>query len=472
MGGRPEAASDVFAAGSEAVADHDGRRGLELAGASIRAAALCGDGKRVMRGLQLANSIVPDPNDQQQMLMSAINRGVESVQRGDLQQGGPELRDVLAQTADSDDPRLVTLGAVAATFLGDHEQARQLHGRVASEARRTGALNVLVNALGSQAGSSFFARKLPEAAAQADEAARLARDLGLENPAAQPLALLAWIAAVQGREDECRRYAQEALALSAARGLALAAATATWALAELDLGKGRWEDALEGLEAVAEVRAGFSHPLLSLISTPDRVEAAVRAGRPESAEQAFSSFETWATSSKAPWAQPVLERCRGLLAPGDEAAEHFEEAIRLHADAGSSFDRARTELLYGELLRRDKKRSEARRHLRAAQTTFEQFSAAFWLERAGSELRATGETARRRDPSTLAQLTPQELQIATLVGEGGSNKEIAAQLFLSPRTVEYHLRKVFQKLGISSRAELIRHSVGQQVEREEAVALG
>jgi DNA-binding CsgD family transcriptional regulator len=470
LGGRPEYASDVFAAGSESVAALDGRRGLELAGASIRSAALCGDPARVKRGLQLANAIEPDPDDEQQVLMSAINRAVESVQRGDLAAGGPVLRDVLAQTADSPDLRLVTLGAVAATFLGDHEQARRLHGRIASDARRSGALNLLVNALASQAGASFFARKLPEAAAEADEAARLARDLGLENPAAQPLALLAWIAAVQGREDDCRRYAEEALTLSAARGLALAAATATWALAELDLGKGRWEDALEGLEAVAEVRPGFSHPLLSLISTPDRVEAAVRAGRPESTGEALAAFATWAKSSNAPWAGPVLERCYGLLAQGEEAAEHFDEALRLHAEEGNSFERARTELVYGELLRRDKKRSEARRHLRSAQTTFEQFHAAFWLERATNELRATGETARKRDPSTLAQLTPQELQIASLVGEGGSNKEIAAQLFLSPRTVEYHLRKVFQKLGISSRAELIRQGVAQGAEREEALA--
>jgi DNA-binding CsgD family transcriptional regulator len=472
LSGRPEHASDVFASGSEAVAAHDSRRALELAGASIRAAALCGDSARVGRGLQQANSIKPDPDDDEQVLMSAINRGIESIQRGDLAAGGPVLRDVLTRSLESDHPRVITLGAVAATFLGDHEQASHLHGRIAAGARRTGALSLLVNALGSQAAASFLARKLPEATAQADEAARLARDLGLENPAAQPLALLAWIAALHGEEDACRQHAAEALQLAAARGLALAAATATWALAELDLGAGRWEEALRGLEAVGEVRRGFSHPLLSLISTPDRVEAAVRAGRADSAKTAFAAFETWAESSNVPWARPVVERCRGLMAPSEEASRHFEEALRLHEEDENSFDRARTELLFGELLRRDKQRTEARRHLHAALTTFEQFNAAFWAERAGNELRATGETARRRDPSTLAQLTPQELQIATLVAEGGSNKEIAAQLFLSPRTVEYHLRKVFQKLGISSRTELIRHGVAQEgVVTEEVVAL-
>jgi DNA-binding NarL/FixJ family response regulator len=160
-----------------------------------------------------------------------------------------------------------------------------------------------------------------------------------------------------------------------------------------------------------------------------------------------------------------------LLAPSDEAPAHFEKAMRLHAEAESQYDRARTELVYGELLRREKQRAEARGHLRNALATFEQFNAAFWAERASSELRATGETARKRDASTLAHLTPQELQIATLVGEGGSNKEIAAQLFLSPRTVEYHLRKVFQKLGISSRAELIRDGVPGTQASERAVAV-
>ena len=286
-------------------------------------------------------------------------------------------------------------------------------------------------------------------AGRSTEAARLARDLGLENPVAQPLALLAWLAALEGRETDCRRLAEQALVLAAARGLALPAAIATWALAELDLGSGRWEDALRGLEAVGDVRRGFSHPLLALVSTPDRIEAAVRAGKPESAAESFVAFERWTESAGAPWASPVVERCRGLLSSPEDAPTHFEKALRLHTDSESQFDRARTELVYGELLRREKQRAEAPGHLRNALTTFEQFNAAFWAERATSELRATGETARKRDASTLAQLTPQELQIATLVGEGGSNKEIAAQLFLSPRTVEYHLRKVFQKLGIS-----------------------
>lgn len=120
------------------------------------------------------------------------------------------------------------------------------------------------------------------------------------------------------------------------------------------------------------------------------------------------------------------------------------------------FHRARNQLLYGEWLRRERSRREARVHLRAASELFRALGAAPWEERAAAELRATGETARKRDPSTLDQLTPQELQIADLVADGLTNREIATQLYLSPRTIEYHLRKVFSKLGIASRSELIR----------------
>ena len=164
-------------------------------------------------------------------------------------------------------------------------------------------------------------------------------------------------------------------------------------------------------------------------------------------------------SSRPPGSQEVLAqlaRCRGLAGPDEEAADRFEEALALHDGQGRPFDLARTELAYGEALRRAKRRGEARTHLRSALETFQRLGAAPWAERATAELRATGETARKRDPSTLSQLTPQELQIIRLVGEGGTNREIGAQLFLSRRTIDYHLRNVFVKLGVSSRAELIR----------------
>jgi len=143
---------------------------------------------------------------------------------------------------------------------------------------------------------------------------------------------------------------------------------------------------------------------------------------------------------------------------GNRVQEYFETALAPEAPI-SPFLQARTELLYGEWLRRKRKRREARHHLRRAAELFRQVGAPPWAERAEGELRATGETARRRDPSTLDELTPQELQIAGLVADGMTNRQIAAQLFLSPRTIDYHLRKIFTKLGITSRSELIRLSL-------------
>ena len=151
--------------------------------------------------------------------------------------------------------------------------------------------------------------------------------------------------------------------------------------------------------------------------------------------------------------QPRLAACRALLAEGDVASEHFEDALRLGGDA-RPFDLARIQLLYGEHLRRERRRTDARIQLRAALKGFERLQAEPWAERTRAELRASGERARTRDPSTISQLTPQELQVARYVAEGLSNKAIAAQLFLSPRTIDSHLRNVFAKLEITSRTQL------------------
>jgi DNA-binding CsgD family transcriptional regulator len=266
---------------------------------------------------------------------------------------------------------------------------------------------------------------------------------------------LALLAALQGREDTCRSHADEALARAVPRGLRLQAASASWALALLDLGLNRPAAALARLETLA-AGSQTTHQVIALLSVPDLVEAAVRADQPNRAQPALAGFEQWASHATPPWALALVPRCRGLLSAGAAADRHFAEALSLHSHSNRPFDRARTELLYGEALRRTRRRSDARVHLRAALTAFEQLGATPWADRALAELRVSGETARRRDPSTLDQLTPQELQIARFVGEGATNREVAAQLFLSPRTIDYHLRQIFTKLDISSRAELIR----------------
>ena len=225
------------------------------------------------------------------------------------------------------------------------------------------------------------------------------------------------------------------------------------------LGHGRWSEALEHFAVVADPRPEVGDKFIAKDAPPDMIEAAVRAGRLDEAREALSRFEAWAPDSSYPWVQPRLSGCRALLTEGDEATAHFEEALRLGADGGP-FDLAHIQLLYGEHLRRERLRTDARVQLRAALEAFERFRAEPWAERARAELRATGETARKRDPSTVDQLTPQELQIARFVADGLSNKEVAAQLFLSPRTIEHHLRHVFAKLGVKSRTQLARLPLG------------
>jgi DNA-binding CsgD family transcriptional regulator len=174
---------------------------------------------------------------------------------------------------------------------------------------------------------------------------------------------------------------------------------------------------------------------------------------PASAEEALHALQATAERPAAAWAKPLLASARALLAESDEA-HHIDDAV------SRPFRVGRIHLLHGEHLRRRRQRVDARWHLRAALQRFEHIRATPWAERAREELRAAGETTRTPEPSTLSQLTPQELHSARLVAQGLSNKEVATQLFLSPRTIDFHLRNVFRKLDITSRTQLARLPLG------------
>jgi DNA-binding CsgD family transcriptional regulator len=297
------------------------------------------------------------------------------------------------------------------------------------------------------AASNFTAGE--EAAA---EGMTLARDVDQPGLVATHLAILARVDAVRGRADQCRERAAEAIALAQERGYLHAMSAADYALGLLELGLGRPAEAYQRFLGV--FKAGYIAFRYAAID--DLVEAAARDGKPELGHDAMEAWERSFHLAGTPVGGLVVARARALLAPAEEADERFQECLALHAQAPFPFLEARTQLAYGELLRRARRKTEARGLLRAALEGFERLGAAPWADRAASELRATGETARKRDASTLDDLTPQELQIAKLVAAGGRNREIAGQLFLSPKTVEYHLRKVFQKLDIASRTELVK----------------
>jgi DNA-binding CsgD family transcriptional regulator/tetratricopeptide (TPR) repeat protein len=460
----------VLVDAARAVLPVDKAMGLQLLAVACVTAALAGELALLAQAYQLAAAVDPDPDDDEQVFLVRVLGGMgRAVTTGDTETTVPLIKEALTKADSLDDPRLLEIAGSANILLGDWPRARRYYDRAIRLARERGAIGVLPQTLGLRANVTLWEGLVSEAVELASEAVRLADDIGAENARALPMTTLAWVAGLRGEEQECRRMADDVLALSLERGLATPAVLATWALAHLDVAVGRWEEGLVRLIAAVEVRPGFGHPLAPILTAWDRAEAAIHADRPEVAEESVALLQRWVDSVAPAWAGPVLADCRAIVAATpDEAEAHFQAAIERLADA-RPLDRARIQLHYGEHLRRERRRVDSRGHLRAAFETFERFGAEPWAERARRELRATGETARKRDVSPLAQLTPQELQVARLVGEGATNKAVAAQLFVSPKTVEYHLRKVFDKLGIASRAELIRIELDERPEAQHLV---
>ena len=236
-----------------------------------------------------------------------------------------------------------------------------------------------------------------------------------------------------------------------------ATALAEYAKALLCNGLGRYQDALDAAElaSVQENLCPYARALSEL------VEAGARTNTGEVASRALGALEDWALARGTDWAFGIRARSAALLSNGAEAEALYQQAIDLLGRSRSSAHLARAQLIYGEWLRRENRRVDARVQLRAAHDVFTRISAEGFAERALRELLATGETARKRTDEARAFLTPQEAQIARLAQDGYSNPEIGAQLFISPRTVQYHLRKVFQKLEISSRHQLGRVPPGR-----------
>jgi DNA-binding CsgD family transcriptional regulator len=225
-----------------------------------------------------------------------------------------------------------------------------------------------------------------------------------------------------------------------------------WAQAVLYNGLGRYEQARAAALRVFEYPQDLGGPVnWSLV---ELIEAAVRAETPELAADARSRLAEMARASGTDWALGVAARSEALLSDDQRAEELYVEAVDRLGRTRIAVDLARAHLIYGEWLRRRRRRIDAREQLRTAHDLFVDFGLEAFAERARVELEATGEHARRRTVDTLGQLTPQETQISRLVAQGHTNREIAAQLFISPSTVDYHLRKVFRKLGVKSRTQL------------------
>jgi DNA-binding CsgD family transcriptional regulator len=435
-------------AAREAVAV-DPRLALRTLGAAGEA-AFQADDQAAAREVGRLTATLSAGGDDDHALLARLQLAVYPMAWGEEPEG---WREDFARIEELDDPELLSRAGGMAYGLGEYAVARRLQARAVTQARTRGAAGTLAWALRALVGDEVARSRFAWAEAGAEEGRRLALETGQPNLACQHQVLLAEVLMLRGQDDG-RRLAGEALVEAAGRGLHGTTALARRALGQLALATGRAEEALEHLDALWSGSTGQRGVAFAAI--PDLVEAAVRAGRPEVGRERLPPYLAWAEAARSPEARALAARARALLAEGPEADPLFREALEAHAATDRPLDRARTRLLYGEHLRRERRRVEAREALRAALDAFEALGAAAWAERARAELRATGETARKRDPSTLDQLTPQEVQVVRAVSQGATNREAAAQLFISPRTVDHHLRGAFRKLGVRSRAELVR----------------
>ncbi|MFD1542032.1 helix-turn-helix transcriptional regulator [Nonomuraea guangzhouensis] len=344
-------------------------------------------------------------------------------------------------------------GAFVAGLVGEFEWQREISAALVEECGALGMTGWLPIAHVTLAASAICLGRFADAKADATEGLRIARDFGQPHRTGYLEGMLAWIAAVEGDDARCAELAGRCAEHFAVTGIANGVAWSEWAQAMLDLSRGRHTQALDRLESA--LAGPVRHQIQAVYFAADQVEAAVRAGLPDRAKEPLDRLAEWAGAARLDWADAMLARCRALVDPGDEL---FAAASRPH---GRPMERARTELVYGEWLRRERRKREARTRLRAALETFQRLGAAPWAERATAELRAAGEiVAAPAVSGALTDLSPQELQIVRLAVTGLTNREIGARLFVSPKTVSYHLYRAFPKLGVSSRVELARLDLG------------
>jgi DNA-binding CsgD family transcriptional regulator len=344
-----------------------------------------------------------------------------------------------------------TLTAVAAATLWDFESSVAIYRRQSDVARKAGALAPLCLTLSGDVYMMVLRGELTAATALAGEVDTLTDAIGLPHVPQGGLLVTAF----SGDEPDSSIYIQAAIDLATARNEGSSAQVGRWAQAILFNGLGRYQRALSAAQlATTDVIDWMLTPWV----LPELIEAAVRTGKNALATDALERLDESTRSSEHDWGRGVRARGQALVSDADTASEHYQTAIECFGRAGLRTDQARSHLLYGEWLRRQKRRTDARHQLRRAYDVFSEIGMLAFAERALGELRATGETIRKRREDRRDDLTPQEELIARLALAGHTNREIGAQLFISPRTVEFHLRKVFIKLGVTSRKEL-RHSL-------------
>ena len=413
----------------------------------------------VPRALEIADELellaVRRPLSVDCQVLADLSRGMADVLAG--RSGIGAIRRAMTQLGDSatwpDDPLRIQLCLIGVLFMRERG-SRGLLRRIEADLRDKAALVTLPGLLLLTARDEATGDDWQSAETRYEESIALARETGQRTQLTVGLAGLAWLRARTGDEDSCRELAAEALALAEGNHVHTATLWSHCALGDLELGLGRVEPALRHYERLALLLQQLSVLDVDLVPAPELVECLLRTDRWEEARRRAEDYRGRAEAKGQPWARARAKRALAMVSDLEEAQRHFDAALEMHRLNPDLFEEARTQLAYAAMLRRNRRRVSARPLLRAAIEAFEQVGAAPWAQQATQELAATGETLARRGGSPVTRLTGQELQISRMLVSGRTTKETAAALFLSPKTVEYHLRHVYTKLDIHSRAEL------------------
>lgn len=361
------------------------------------------------------------------------------------------------------DPGRVALLTMGPLFLRESNAGRDLLRRAVEDCRGSASLGSLPLLMFHVARDDATTDRWATAEIGYDEAVRLARESGQTTDLAMCLAGLAWLHARVGREQDCRREADEAGRICREHDIGLGSVWTAFALGDLELGLGHAAQAVRTFDAMTLLLDRLGVYDVDLSPAPELVEALLRTGNRERAHAVAVAFSARAEAKGQPWALARAERALGSASPAAAAEVHFERALALHGHTDDLFEVARSELAFGAMLRRERRKTDSRRHLVSALQSFEKLGARPWADQCAVEVAAAGGPVVRRGSGPRDVLTPQEQQIAVMLGEEGrTTKQAAAALFLSPKTVEYHLRHVYAKLGIGSRQELRQVMTGAQ----------
>jgi DNA-binding CsgD family transcriptional regulator len=382
---------------------------------------------------------------------------LSAIFRGDHGQAIDPLRRLLSQAPTLRDAEMLARAGMAAIFGGAEVRAYQLATQAVRVAQAGNDVPAVPQAM-EVATLAQFAMGRYDNTTTALEGLQLARDSGQHSLVGNYLALLAGFAAMTGDRPTSLMRLRAAAAHLTGQEYGRAKAFSTWAQAALDLADGRYSDVVRHLRGTIIDGSGGGHLIVQVAATPHLVEAAVRCGQRDIALAALHVFDRWASSTDSPHWRALSARCHALLADNDSEAEaYFREAMAQHAAGADEFDLARTGLLFGQHLRRRRKIKAARELLHSSLSILERVGARPWAEQAAVELRAAGHPARRPHRVRVADaLTPHQARIAQLVAEGATNREVAARMLISTRTVDHHMRNIFAKLGVRSRVELTK----------------